>query len=127
MSMNPQETNNAPVFSPFWPVFLLALSLVIFLGWQTTQSVRQYIASIRLADQQALLAGQATQTEANLQAMMMDLLKLSQTDADAKAIVAKYGIKFNPPAQPQEQPGVLPIEAVVPKARQAKAPPPAAK
>jgi hypothetical protein len=122
--MNQQGTpsnTSAPVFTPFWPVFLLAVSLAIFLGWQTTQAIRQHMASLRLADQQAVLAGRAAQTEASLQAMMMDLLKLSQTDADAKAIVARYGIKFNPPAQPQAQPGALPVEAVVPKA-----PPPAA-
>lgn len=124
--MNQQETtcnSSVPVFTPFWPVFLLAVSLAIFLCWQTVQAVRQHMASLRLADQQVVLAGRAAQTEASLQAMMMDLLKLSQTDADAKAIVARYGIKFNPPAQPQEPQGALPVSAVVPGTRAAKAPP----
>jgi hypothetical protein len=106
--MNPQE-EHATLFSPFWPLCLMALSLTAFLSWQVTVAAQQYIASLRLADQQALLAGQAAQAEGKLQAMMMDLLDLSKTDADARAIVSKYGIKFNP------APSVLPVEAVRPQ------------
>ena len=73
-------------------------------------AARQYIALLRLGDQQTTLSAQAQQAEAKLQAMMMDLLELSGTDPDARAIVAKYGIKFNP-----AQPSALPLEAVLPK------------
>ena len=93
--------DNAARFTPFWPMCLLALSLAVFLGWQGTVAAQQYVAALRLADQQTLLAGQAAQAEGRLQAMMMDLLELSKTDPDARGIVNKYGITFNPaPSMP---------------------------
>jgi hypothetical protein len=96
--MNTPEENTSR-FTAFWPLFLMALSLAGFLGWQVTQAARQHLDLVRVADQQTLLAGQAAQAETKLQAMMMDLLELSKTDANAQAIVKKYGIRFNP-AQP---------------------------
>ena len=106
--MNPRDENTT-LFTPFWPLCLMAVSLAVFLGWQVTMAARQYVALLRLADQQTVLAGQAAQAEGKLKAMMMDLLELSKTDADARAIVSKYGIKFNPAT-----PSVLPPEAVLP-------------
>lgn len=82
--------------SPFWPLCLMALSLVIILGWQLTAGIQQYSASRRMAEQQALMAQQAAQTESKLQAMMTDLLLLAKTDPEAKTIVEKYRIKMNP-------------------------------
>ena len=93
----------------------MALSLALFLGWQVTAAARQYIASLQLADQQAVLVGQAAQAESKLQAMMMDLLELAKTDADAQAIVGKYGIKFNP--APASALPTLPLDAVLPQPR----------
>ena len=78
---------------------MLSLSLALFLGWQVIQAVRQYMNSIHLADQQTYLAGQAADAESKLQSMMLDLIKLSKTDADAQEIIAKYKITFNPPQQ----------------------------
>ena len=92
----PQET--AALFSPFWPVFILALSLTVYLGWQVTSAAQQYVELLRMGDRQAALSEQATQAEKNQLAMMMDLIKLSQSDPAARAIVLKYGIKYNPPA-----------------------------
>jgi hypothetical protein len=110
--MNPHEENTA-LFTPFWPLCLMAVSLAAFLGWQVMTAARQYIAALRLADQQTLLAGQAAQAESKLQAMMMDLLELAKTDADAQAIVGKYGIKFNPAPTPALP--VLPLDKVLPQ------------
>jgi hypothetical protein len=104
-----QHEEDTMHFSPFWPLCLMALSLAIFLGWQVSNAVRQYLSLMRLGDQQTLLTGQAQQTETKLQAMMMDLLELSKTDAEARTIVNKYKIKFNP-----YQSSVLPTEAVLP-------------
>lgn len=104
---SPTESTNH--FTPFWPLGLLALSMVLFLGWQVATAAQQYTALLRLADQQNVLAGQATQAESNLKALMMDLLKLSKTDADARSIVSKYGIKFNPAPE-----AVPPVETVPP-------------
>lgn len=96
--MNPREENTT-LFTPFWPMCMIALSMAIFLGWQVIGAGRQYISLLRLSDQQTVMSGQAAQAEAKLQAMMMDLLKLSKTDSDALVIINKYGIKYNPPPQ----------------------------
>lgn len=74
----------------------MALSLVIILGWQLTLGVQQYLGSLRMVDQQAVLVNQAAQTESKLQSMMADLLLLAKTDTEAQAIVAKYRITLNP-------------------------------
>jgi hypothetical protein len=94
-SLTNKPENGAASFSAFLPLCLLSLSLVIILGWQMTVSVQQYIATIRMADQQGVMADQAAQTERKLQAMMTDLLQLANTDPEAKAIVTKYRIKMN--------------------------------
>jgi hypothetical protein len=92
--MNKTESST-PTFSPFWPLCLMAFSLVIILGWQLTIGVQQYIDALRMADQQAVVAKQAAQTESKLQAMMTDLLLLAKTDTEAQTIVAKYNVKMN--------------------------------
>ena len=109
--MNTREENSA-LFTPFWPLCLMALSLAAFLGWQVMAAARQYIALVRLADQQTSMASQAVQAESKLQAMMMDLLEIAKTDADARAIVGKYGIKFNPAPAPAS---ALPLDVVLPQ------------
>ncbi|MEI6807553.1 MAG: hypothetical protein WCN95_02435 [bacterium] len=103
--MSNREGNEARVaplqiFTSFLPLCLMAISLALFFGWQVTVSVRQYITLLRLGDQQVALSEQAAQTEGKLQALIMDLLKLSKTDTDAKTVIDKYGIKFNTPPQP---------------------------
>jgi hypothetical protein len=112
-----QGQGRAEVFTPFWPLCLSAFSLAILLGWMVTQATRQRVDTIRLLDQQALVAQQAAQAEGKLQAMMMDLLELAKSDADAKALVTKYRITFKPNealAPPQVQPA--PTQAKPPEA-----------
>ena len=92
--MNMSESSNTQ-FSPFWPLCLMALSLVIILGWQLTAGIQQYRFSRQMLDQQAVMAKQAVQTESKLQSMMSDLLLLAKTDKEAQAIVAKYRIQLN--------------------------------
>lgn len=82
-------------YSPFWPLCLMALSLIIILGWQLTAGIQQYLGSLQMVEQQAVLANQAAQTESKLQSMMSDLLLLAKTDAEAQAIITKYRIKLN--------------------------------
>jgi hypothetical protein len=92
--MNKSESSDHH-FSPFWPLCLMALSLMIVLGWQLIVGVQQYLGSLRMVDQQAVIANQAAQTESKLQSMMTDLLLLAKTDTEAQAIVAKYRITLN--------------------------------
>jgi len=98
--MNPNETHaSQEVTSTFLPQLLVALSILILLGWQVYSGSRQYFAFMRMSDQQAVLVSQAAQAENKIQSMMTDLLRLSQTDADAKTIITKYRITYNPPRQ----------------------------
>lgn len=85
-------------FSSFWPVFMMGVGLGLFLGWQVVLGARQHIALVRLEDQQAVLAGQAAQTETQLQSMMLELIVLAKKEPAAKAVIEKYNIKYNPPA-----------------------------
>jgi hypothetical protein len=97
--MNPSNDANAndASLTPFWPLLLMGCSLAIFLGWQVFQGQQQHANLLRLQGQQEQITKQAAQEESRLQSLMMDLLTLSRTDADAKAIVTKYNIKFNAP------------------------------
>ena len=98
MGMNAGE-QKANIYTPFWPLFLLALSLVLFLGWQVMGAMRQRSTLLRMQGQQEILAAQAAEAENRLQPLLMDLVNLARTDADAKAIVAKYRINIAGGAQ----------------------------
>jgi len=100
--MNPNQTNTSSpdTTSALSTQLLIAVSLLIFLGWQVFASARQHLALVRMSEQQAVLVSQAAQTESRIQSMMTDLIRLSLSDAEAKAIVTKYRITYNPPRQP---------------------------
>lgn len=87
--------------SPFWPIVLLGLSLVAFLGWQVTLGIKEYRAGLAMVDRQRLIGVQAADAEAKLQAMVLDLLELARTNTAANAIVEQFSIQYTPPAQPQ--------------------------
>jgi len=89
---------SGPSFSAFLPTFLVGLSLLIMLSWQVFLGVRQYRSGLDVQDRQALLMAQATQAEEFLQKLMMDLIELAKTDADARDIVQRFNITFAPPA-----------------------------
>ena len=92
--MNMSDSSRS-IYSPFLPLCLMALSLIIILGWQLAAGIQQYLGSLQMVDQQAVLVNQAAQTESKLQSMMSDLLLLAKTDAEAQAIITKYRIKLN--------------------------------
>ena len=97
--MNGEPTNNLYKDCSFWPQLLVAMSVMLFLGWQLTAALQQRQSLRHLVDQQSVLVNQAAQVEGAFKAMMTDLVSLSSSDADARAIVAKYRISFNPNAQ----------------------------
>lgn len=84
-------------FSAFLPVSLVALAIIILLGWNLSLEIRLHSNNVRIQAQQEIQLGQAAQVEAKLQQMMADLVTLAQDDAQAEAIVKRYGIAFNPP------------------------------
>ena len=95
--MNAPAPGSEVTFSPFLPLTLVALSMVILLAWQSTSAFQQRRSLVQLQDRQNQVAAQAAQAEAQLQSLMMDLLELAKTDEDAQTIAAKYNIKFSPP------------------------------
>ena len=112
--MNPRE-ESPTLFSPFWPLCMVAVSVAILFGWQVTVVVRQYrdLVRVEVSQQaerkvQAEQIAKAAQVDGKIFALMTDLLKLSKTDADALTLVNKHGIKVNQPAsQPALPAGML--------------------
>jgi len=95
--MNDQLQENK--FNLFWPFVLLAASLIVILG-QNLLTVREQKANLtQVVEQQKPTLEQSRQVQMRFQKMMVDLLQLAQTDAEAKTIVTKYGIAINPPAR----------------------------
>ena len=94
--MNDQIQNEKPA-NPFLPIALIAVSIICFLGptaWDASQ-IKTNLTSAR--DQQAKGLADSQPIMARFQKMMMEMLALSQTDADAKQIVTKYGIAVQQP------------------------------
>ena len=92
-----EQTQIEKPANPFLPIALVAVSIVCFLGptaWDASQ-IKTNLTAAR--DQQATGLAQSQPIMARFQKMMMELLALSQTDADAKQIVTKYGIAVQAP------------------------------
>ena len=85
--------------SCFLPLLLLASGLGLILLVQTAQAFQQHVAMQRQIDQLMPVAVKADSSQKLLQAMCMDILKLSADgNSDARELVQKFGINFNPPA-----------------------------
>jgi len=94
---NKHDTETTPpTFSSFWPIFFISLTIIVFLGWQVSIGVRQYLQGIRISEQQDLVAAQAARVEANFQALMMDVIDLAERSPDVQAVVQNYNIRFTP-------------------------------
>jgi preprotein translocase subunit YajC len=92
----------------FIPLVILAISLIVLLGWQVSESSTQ-----RTMLENALTRGQAAVTQAQqvqgtVSKLATDLLQAAQTDDTAKAIVNKYNIKENAPAGDASAPAASP-------------------
>jgi hypothetical protein len=92
----------------FLPIVLISLSLIVFLSWQwnviaknrdnlntTKQKLDEFVTNNipKLDDQVA----KARQVQSGLEKLVLDLLEVAKTDADAKAIVTKYNIQQQAP------------------------------
>jgi hypothetical protein len=89
-------------FPPFFPIVLLAVSVLILMVCQVVSARGQanalQAAKVQLAEtlkKRAPQAQQALQMQNQLRALTIDLLKLAETDPKADALVKKYNI---PPA-----------------------------
>jgi hypothetical protein len=89
------------------PFAILSSAIMILLIGQTMAVFKQKSAlqegRVQLADaytKREVLVKQSGELQNKLQALVMDLLILSKTDDDAKAIVGKYNIQQNAPQTP---------------------------
>ncbi len=106
-------TTTRPAPSYLLPFSLLAISFAVLLIYQIINLNKQHSAMqstktqlTTIIEQREALVKQSTDLQAKLQALAVDLLALAQTNEKAKAIVQKYNIQQNAPAQaaPAQQP-----------------------
>jgi hypothetical protein len=93
-----QETEKS--YSAFLPVLLVALSFVILLGRDLSLTRQQKGALKQMHEQQTVNVEKSRQAQAAFEKLMRDLIRLAQTDQDARAVVTKYNINFTPAQQP---------------------------
>jgi uncharacterized protein YlxW (UPF0749 family) len=91
---SPEKPASAPerAYHNFWPVCVLAATLLIVFVWQTSNAWKQqgFLKQQKQQRQELVVQSQAAQTA--LQRLMEDLLDLAQTDPEAKALVDKYKV-----------------------------------
>lgn len=117
----PEESSSSLIGNTHLLVALLALAFSVFLfaqissngqasrtiKWRSENLDRQLVASedtekrfAELLKQRETLVQQAQQVQGNFTNILNDLLKLAETDKDARAVVEKYRIQRQQPAQP---------------------------
>ena len=101
------STSSSSGPTAFWPFLLVAVSLCSILGWQIRVASQVQEHGAQLRDQQVKVVEQSKRMQAGLQKFARDLIEVAKTDADAKAIVDKYGISVNSPA-PAAAPAATP-------------------
>jgi len=93
---------SSSAFPIFFPIVLLAVSLLIMMVWQVV-NVRSQTANLKSAKVELVEAlkqrepkvQQAMEAHNKLRALTLDLLELAKTDPKAQSLVKKYNI---PPA-----------------------------
>jgi hypothetical protein len=94
------DQTNSPGFSTFLPVAMLAISILIYVGWNLSAVVNVRSEGQRLEKQLKQQRLQAESAEINLQLIVGDLVALAQTNATAGALIEQLGITVAPgPAQ----------------------------
>lgn len=88
------DSTTRPLFGPFLPILLLALSIFVLLTWEMTVAVQQHMAGLRVADQQQQDFAKAATIENRLRQILQDLVELGERNPDAAIIVKRYGISF---------------------------------
>jgi hypothetical protein len=94
--------------SSFFPFALIAISLIAVLGWQLWTGNQARLNGQRLREQQVRLVEESKKMQHGLELLARDLVTLSQTDEDARALVTKYRISFASPS-PSPSPAASPL------------------
>lgn len=84
-------------------ILLIAIALAVFLGWQIKQGLAARTVLKQAVEQRSILVTEAQANQARtakqLEIFLTDLLTLAETNPQAKAVVDRYGIRRNAPAQ----------------------------
>jgi hypothetical protein len=100
--MNDQNKQNCA--GPFLPILLIGLALCVLFIWQLDATSKQGTAFKSTIERQQQLVDQSKQVQGGLERLVNDLLDLAKAgDADAQAVVGKYGIKRQEPAATPEK------------------------
>ena len=97
--MNDYDNNNSDN-KPFFAFALLAGAIVLLVAWQVIVSFSAHSQLQAGLKARTEIVGKAELAQKNLESFVLDLVKLSETNEGAKAIVDKYQIKKGPNAQP---------------------------
>ena len=84
-------------YNAFWPLVLLAVSLIVILGWDLIVAGQVRSNGKQLREQQAKMVEQSHQVQVGLEKLARDLIEVAKSDTDAKAIVTKYNISVSEP------------------------------
>jgi hypothetical protein len=91
--------------SPFWPLTVGILTLIVLLGWQlnfTFQARSNMQKQIEAQkDNVTQAAESAKKIQGELEGIVNDLLKLAETEPAARVVVDKYQIRRNADAAPE--------------------------
>lgn len=90
----------APARSAFWPLALLASSLIVLIGWDLGVAATAHANGVQLREQQVKMVEQAKKVQTDLEKLARDLIEAAGSDTEAKAIVTKYNISVNAPSEP---------------------------
>lgn len=104
MDQKPHLQSNGSTYHGFWPVLLLALSLLFVFSWEIWVAVDTQRSAQQLQEQQVRAVDQAKQVQTGLEKLVRGLVELAKTDDAAKALVTKFGIKYNDPTMPTATP-----------------------
>jgi hypothetical protein len=85
-----------PVYSSFWPVFLLLVCVLAMMAYQLYWSWEQRQSLIRQIDLQSSAVAESQKVQKELEKLITDLLALAAKDADARAIINKNKITHTP-------------------------------
>lgn len=85
-------------------LFAIALSMILFLGWQIKQSYEVRTSLQQLITQRTALLTEAeakqARTSKQLEIFLNDVLILAKTDPQIKALADRFGIRRNAPPAP---------------------------
>lgn len=98
MTDGQQTETQQESFGVFLPLLLLGASFIILLIYQLVLIFGQRGALQAQIREQTDPVARAVQAQGGLQRLVGELVTLSATDPDAKAIVVKYKIAINNPA-----------------------------